>query len=111
MEKVAQGLQFWEELFVKNYERVTKQAAKSKKAMTRLCHDRSSPLMKCDRDAATTLYLDLVDLCFLKLSTVIDIDRFPFAKYVEHLGTGFAVSVSGGLSSTKWKMDLGTDSG
>src|SRR5262245_45144766 len=53
----------------------------------------------------------IVDLCFLQLSGVVDVNRFPFTEYVVHGGAGLTVAVAGILHAAERKMDFSTDGG
>ena len=44
-----------------------------------------------------TIFRLRIDLGLLQLAAVVDIERFPLAKDIEHLRAGFAMAVAGGL--------------
>ena len=55
------------------------------------------------------LDLNLIDLRFLQLAGVVDVERLPLGEDVEDLRAGFAVAVAGVLCADEWLMHLGTN--
>ena len=51
----------------------------------------------------------LVDLGLLQLAAVIDVERFPFGKYVEDLRSRFAVAITRSLCAAKRQVNFGAD--
>src|SRR5215213_540501 len=52
---------------------------------------------------------ELVDLGALQFAAEVDIDRLPLRKDVEHLGSGFAMAVTGGFGTAKRQVYFRTD--
>src|ERR1700730_17043149 len=66
--------------------------------------------MSCNVPRARSRQTSLgVDLRALKASAVVDVHGFPLAELVEHVTTGFAVSVPGVPSSAERELNLRTD--
>src|SRR5882724_9442426 len=63
----------------------------------------------CRDVSSRSLLFNVVDLCLLQLAGVVDVDRFPLAKYVVHGCAGLSMAVAGVFHAAEGKMDFSTD--
>src|SRR5215468_4862744 len=69
------------------------------------------PVSDWFRIGGRSLLRRVVDLRLLQLSGVIDVNRFPFAKYVVHGGAGLTVAIASIFHAAERKMDFSANGG